>query len=216
MTDAVAVRPVTGGRSAEFWGYLMWGLAGSVILVPELIAVFRVADLPTISATVGHLETQHSWVRLVVVFVIVVLAYYAVPQLITNPERAGVVGGRQVTANGRMTPDPGVVRYQGMGGYLVAAIATLVVGVGFAVGARQTHPGTYVGAYVLYGAIAVMWVVVPSLLAAFRAREVPFPTLFRTIGYLERRAHPLAAVLLALLVLLLLHLAFYPWPRMPA
>ncbi|MCX4095469.1 hypothetical protein [Nocardia sp. alder85J] len=213
MTDAVAVVPATGGRSAEFWGYLMWGLAGLAVAVPELIAVFRIADWPTISATIGHLEIRHSWVRLAVVFVIVVVAYYAVPQLITSPTRAGVVGGRQVTANGRMTTDPDEVRYQGMGGYLVLAIAALVVGVGFAAGARQMHPGTFVGAYVLYGLIAVMWVIVPSLLAAFRAREVPFPTLFRTIGYLERRAHPLAAVLLALLVILLLHLAFYPWPR---
>lgn len=214
MTEVVAGTRETAGRSAEFWGYLMWGLAALAIAAPELASIFGLGDWPTISATVGHLESAHSWVRLIVAFVIVVLGYYAVPQLIMHPEAPQITPtGRQVTANGRATRDAGAVRYHGLGGYLVLALAGLVVGVVFAAGARHIHPGTFVGAYVMYGLIAVLWVIVPSALAMFFAREVPFPTLFRTVGYLERRAHPLAAVLLALLVILLLHLTLYPWPR---
>ncbi|RDI66550.1 hypothetical protein [Nocardia pseudobrasiliensis] len=214
MTEVVAGAPTTRGRSAEFWGYLMWGLAGLAILVPELVAVFAVADWPTISATIGHLETRHDWVRLIVVFVIVVLAYYAVPQLAKDPQTPCVVHGRQVTANGRLTANVAEVGYQGMGGYLVFALAAFAFGVVFAAGARAVDSDSYAGGYVLYGIIAVVWVILPSVLAMFFAREVPFPTLFRTLAYLGRRAHWLAAVVLALLVILLIHLAFYPWPQL--
>src|SRR5690348_13972311 len=106
MTEVTTGAPTVAGRSAEFWGYLMWGLAGIVIAVPELAAVFDLADWPTISATIGHLEDAHSWVRLVVVFVVVVLAYYSLPQLAIPPQRPAAVAGRQTTANGRLTPDP--------------------------------------------------------------------------------------------------------------
>ncbi|RJO73666.1 hypothetical protein D5S18_21055 [Nocardia panacis] len=189
----------------------MWGLAGVAIAVPELASVFRLGPWPTISATIGHLAVQHNWVRLLVVFVIVVLAYYAVAQLRGDPTEPKVVNGRQLTANGRVTTDISSVRYVNFEGYLLASVASYAVGIAVAVAEGRIHPDSYLGAYVLYGLIALMWIVVPSVLALFR-REVPFPTLFRTIGYLERRAHPVAAVLLALLVILLLHLAFYPWP----
>ncbi|MET9488514.1 hypothetical protein [Nocardia sp. NPDC006630] len=208
--------PMAAGRSAEFWGYLMWGLAGLAIAIPELASVFRLANWPTISSTIGHLQAQHAWVRLIVVFVIVVLAYYAVPQLTMNPDPApSSVGGRPVTANGRITTNNAPVQLLGVG-YLVLAAVVFVFGVLFAAGARHMDPNTYVGAYVLYGLIALVWVVIPGVLSLVFSRDVPFPTLFRTIGYLERRAHPFAAVLLALLVVLLIHLAFYPWPRVVA
>lgn len=216
MTEAAVddgAAPTAAGRSAEFWGYLMWGLAGLAIAVPELASVFRVAGWPTISATIGHLQAQHSWVRLVVVFVIVVAAYYAVPQLAISPKPvARTVAGRPVTANGRITTDTGNVELLGVG-YLVLAAVALILGVLFAAGDRSMRPDSYLGAYVLYGVIALVWVVIPSVLSLVFSKDVPFPTLFRTIGYLERRAHPFAAVLLAALVVLLLHLALYPWPR---
>ncbi|WP_227979665.1 hypothetical protein [Nocardia spumae] len=214
MAEVSIGAPAVAGRSAEFWGYLMWGLAGAVIAVPELAAVFDFADWPTISATIGHLESEHSWVRLVVVFVIVVLGYYSLPQLAMPPRVPAALAGRQTTANGRVTPDPDAVRTEGMGGYLVLACAALAAAVAFAAGARAMDPGVFTGAYVLYGTIAVMWVIVPSVLSMFFAREVAFPTLFRTIGYLERRAGFVAAIILGLLAILLIHLALYPWPRM--
>ena len=39
------------------------------------------------------------------------------------------------------------------------------------------------------------------------------PTLFATVSYLQKRAHWAAAVLVALLVVLMFHLALYPWPN---
>ena len=46
----------------------------------------------------------------------------------------------------------------------------------------------------------------------FRTDGVPFPTLFKTVKYLQRRVHPLATVLVAGLAVLAVHLALYPWP----
>ncbi|MFD6162528.1 hypothetical protein ACFWF7_02925 [Nocardia sp. NPDC060256] len=206
--------PAVAGRSAEFWGYVMWGSAGLVIAVPELASATGLAGWPTISATIGHLETQHDWVRVLVVFVIAVVGYYAIPQLLVNPAMPpSVLAGKPVTAGGRVTRANGGMRFASLGGYLVLAGVAYFGAVAYAVADRAVNPDSYLGAYVLYGTIALLWVVVPSLLALFASRDVPFPTLFRTIGYLERRAHPVAAVLTGLLVVLLIHLALYPWPR---
>jgi hypothetical protein len=67
-------------------------------------------------------------------------------------------------------------------------------------------------AYVIYGSIAMFWVAIPSVLAYWFSKDVPFPTLFSTVADLERRLHFVALALLGLLVVLLLHLALYPWP----
>jgi hypothetical protein len=147
MTEVVTRAPETQGWSAEVWGYLMWGLAALAIAVPELVSVLHLGNWPTISNTIGHLEAEHDWVRLIVVFVIVLLGYYAVPQLFTSPAKPRIVAGQQTTANGRSTRDAAVVRAEGMGGYLVVALAGLIVGVIVAAGARQMRPGTYVGAF---------------------------------------------------------------------
>jgi hypothetical protein len=40
----------------------------------------------------------------------------------------------------------------------------------------------------------------------------PFPTLFAVLAGVERRWPPVALVILAGLVVLLAHLALYPWP----
>jgi hypothetical protein len=50
------------------------------------------------------------------------------------------------------------------------------------------------------------------VLAYWFAREVPWPTLLATITSLERRWRPAAAVALAGLVILMIHLALPPWP----
>ena len=41
---------------------------------------------------------------------------------------------------------------------------------------------------------------------------MPFPTFFRTIGDLDRRWRPAAMIIVAWLVVLMFHLAFFPWP----
>jgi hypothetical protein len=44
------------------WGYWVWVVGASVILVPELIAAFGAGWLPftTISKMTGHLERRHA------------------------------------------------------------------------------------------------------------------------------------------------------------
>jgi hypothetical protein len=196
----------------ELWGYLMWGLAGLAVAIPELAAAYGHAPWPTISATVGHLETAHSWVRLVVVFVIVVAAYYSLGQV--RPPRADGLAALARTAGGRAVATTRPVEIVMTSGFLLVAAAGFVAGLIVACVEGRTHPGSFTGAYVLYGLIALLWFLVPSVLAFALGRDVPFPTLLRTIGNLEHRAPPLAAIIVAGLTILLLHLAFYPWPSM--
>ena len=64
--------PLTG---REKWGYVFWGIFAFFIFVPELLAAFwDGVPFPTISGTIGHLEREQHWVRVVVLGGIVVLA----------------------------------------------------------------------------------------------------------------------------------------------
>jgi len=78
-----------------------------------------------------------------------------------------------------------------------------------------TSQNRFLVGYVLYSLIAVFWIVVPNLAAYFLRKDFPFTTLFFTIRALGRRLQFVAALVAALLVILLLHLAFYPWPSPP-
>jgi hypothetical protein len=70
----------------------------------------------------------------------------------------------------------------------------------------------WVLAYVIYGLIALFFVVIPNA-AVLLKRDLPYSTLLCTVDDLRRRWHPAAMVILAGLVVLLIHLAFYPWPH---
>jgi hypothetical protein len=50
------------------------------------------------------------------------------------------------------------------------------------------------------------------VLAFVLNKEVRFPTLFFTLGRLRRRFHAAALILVTRLAILVVHLAFYPWP----
>ncbi|MGD0273235.1 MAG: hypothetical protein ABSB96_05875 [Gaiellaceae bacterium] len=77
------------------------------------------------------------------------------------------------------------------------------------------------------GLLGLLWLVMPSILAFVLAKDMPFPTLFRTIKNLEDwlktrtwrwSLGPILAwlvsyVILAGLVILLLHLTLYPYPN---
>ncbi len=69
--------------------------------------------------------------------------------------------------------------------------------------------------YVLYSLIAIFWIVVPNLAAYYFNRDFPYTNLFFTVSSLGRRVQLVAGLVAALLVILLLHLAFYPWPVPP-
>jgi hypothetical protein len=181
----------------EVWGYGVWSVVALTIVVPELTAAIdNTVPWPTISGTVGELEWVWSPTAIIVVAVIVYAAIHAARPVGRTP------GGRYTP---RTAPGGVVSPYL----YFPIAIACIIVG---SVVAAEAASSQYDLAYVLYPLIGFFTVAVPSALAAARAWDVPFPTLFRTIGYLERRLRFAAVVILAGLVILLIHLAFYPWP----
>ena len=106
----------------------------------------------------------------------------------------------------------------------IVAIATFVT-------VRAGHYGPknppYNVDYVLYGLIGLCWIVVPSLLAFGWGKDAPYPTLFKTVADLEEwlngrnwrldigqdLAWMISYAILTGLVILLLHLIFYPFPN---
>jgi hypothetical protein len=184
---------------------------GLVIAIPEIWAAAGTnVPWPTISGTTGHLEYRWSVTSIFAVGLIVVGAFQvfaAQAAGVGSPRRSPAGRGR--TAAGRLTrrdhaaPElPPLVYFP---------LALLAVAAGSLI-AAELDSDKWQLAYVLYGLIAVFWIVVPSLAAYFFARDVPFPTLFRTVALLESHVHVVAVVLAAALIVLLLHLALYPWP----
>jgi hypothetical protein len=57
--------------------------------------------------------------------------------------------------------------------------------------------------------------VIPNVAAYWFRKDFPYTNLFFTVNFLARRLQLVAALVAALLVILLLHLAFYPWPVPP-
>lgn len=218
-------------------GYLIWGIAAAVIAIPELLAAAGAGlgflHFKTISETTGHLERYHPWVELVVVAAIVFFAYSyfrTSPHADRGPNLGRTRGGRLTMDD--HADDEARERFDDREPrriFLVAA-AVVLLGVALATWAavqwwddeRHFHPS-----YVLYGLLFLFWLVIPSLVVFFGGREVPFPTLYRTVRNLEEwLAHkrlpwnlgPLLAwfvtyVILAGLVILLIHLTLYPYPN---
>jgi hypothetical protein len=214
-----------GVTSLEWWGYLVWGVVGAMIAIPELgAAIWSHGPWPTISGTIGHLEVIWSATGIFVVGIIVAAAYHIVRYRPAKTEAVALrSGGRALrrTQSGRLTrrpPAAGVaadpVKKAWIGiVYLVSAfLAVLLPSIlaATAFSGSSDHTRWILG-YVIYGLIALFCVALPSALAYFVA-DVPFPTLFRTISDLERLWRPLAVVVLAGLGILVVHLALYPWP----
>ena len=242
-TGTLAQRAVLQKRR---WGYVVWGIAACVIGIPEIIAAKWSHWLPftTISTMTGHLERQHNWVELIVVALIVLVvfslarsrpAYRAEGAAEGAPDRPADQPER--TPGGRLTaaaptdkrapktydddPAPFV--------FTVCAVASLVaIGVGtWAATVWWDDTRHFQPAYVLYGSLGLLWVAAPSFVALVFQRDVPFPTLFRTIGNLEswlstrrlpgslgpKLAWLVAYVIFAGLAILLLHLTLYPYPN---
>lgn len=175
-------------------GYSIWGTVLVVVAVPELWALAgRDVPWPTISGTIAHLEDLwHPTAVLVVAGIVVAAAlaagYGCVSQAAEPPGRA------------RWWP------------YAYLAVAALVTaGGGFA--ASRLAGGRFVLGYAIYGLIGISFLAVPALLGW--AFAMPFPPLFATLRDLERRVPVLALLVLAGLVVLLIHLALYPWPDVP-
>ena len=79
----------------EKLGYLVWGPIALVIGVTEILAALsktlqNAIPWPTISSTVGHLESRHHWVSVLVVAAIAAAAFHAV----AYPKNERTPGGR--------------------------------------------------------------------------------------------------------------------------
>jgi hypothetical protein len=199
-------RPLT--EPEELDGYLFWGLVAVFIGAPEVLAALsarlkREIPFPTISNLVGHdLERHHHWVALLVVASIVLVLYHS----LTYP-RSRMRAGRAL----QVPADQAVVLEWARPYIAVVGLSAAAAGVvASALGANKTELG-----YAVYGTLAVVGVVVPSALAFWWNRILGIPTLFATLAQLSSRVRWLAAVVVALLVVLLFHLALYPWPNYP-
>lgn len=234
------------------FGYLVWGIAAAVIVVPELYAAFAhedVAWFTTISHMTGHLERHHVWVELLVVAIIVLAVFSAFrvpPQLpearakarskaeADGPADPGrTVGGRlTLRADKRATPTEAdkFDADEASKWFVVAAIVSLAAIALATLAVVEWWPDKdhvhYHAAYVLYGLLGIFWVLIPTSVAIVWGEDA-FPTLFRTVNNLEEwvrpwspRGHPVGLMIawlleyavLAGLVILLLHLTFYPYP----
>ena len=209
---------------SEKWGYAVWAAMGVVIAVPEIWAAVAGSDFvwPTISTTVGHLEHRWPVVALVPVALIVMCGYsvFRVPPASTALQADFQAFGR--TPQGRLAKQDVSLEQLAGGGvpavegrtqfgvvrYFVFATAVVVVG---ALAASPSDNRFLVG-YVLYSLIFIFWVFVPNAAAYWLKKDIPFTTMFFTVRSLGRRLQFVAALVAALLVILLLHLAFYPWP----
>lgn len=204
---AVADRPARHARS----GYLFWGPTAAAILVMELLGVGKVQgwlDIsipwPTISTTVGHLAERWSIVYVAVVGMIAAIGFYG----LAAPRAQQTDRGRTKRSGAEPTPLP---FYNALTGLFIAVAAALVAIVLFNGTDERIQRG-----YVIWGALAVYAVLLPSFLTLVLRKEAQFPTLFATFRTL-RGVHPsvaafLGAALSAGLAILIFHLALYPWP----
>ncbi len=202
-------------KTGERWGYLVWGTGALIILTAEIAAAAHLTRRwPTISATVGHLEYRWSWVALLVVAVIVFAAFHVLRYPLSEPGPVVQANRRTLgrTEQGRFTfaPERTKPRNALAPAWLAAGAVIVVAGI---LPVWIINPANkFIFGYILYGLLATCFVIVPSALAFFFAKDVPFAPLFRTIADLERRAHFAGVLILIGLAILLIHLALYPWP----
>jgi hypothetical protein len=204
--------------TTEKWGYGFWLFLGLVFGVPESWAGLANPPFPALSDTIAHLEEQWPPTAVIVVAVIVIVAYYFVRVPVSRTGSLaytegglgrGTGAGVGRAPSGRLSKTPADTSPVAAISYIPLALGLIAVG---GIVAAVASGDYWVLGYVIYGLIAVFLVIIPNVLAYWFARDVPWPTLLATITNLERRWRPAAAVVLAGLVILLLHLALPPWP----
>jgi hypothetical protein len=75
----------------------------------------------------------------------------------------------------------------------------------------STSNDPWITGYVIYGGIAVFWIIVPNILSIAKT-DMPFRTLFFTLRSLEYRLRFIVYIVAGGLAILFVHLAVYPWP----
>ncbi len=206
----------SGMSTTEKWGYGFWLFLGLVFGVPESWAGLASPPWPALSDTIGHLKQVWPPTAVIVVAVVVFVAFYFVRVPVAQPgslalEQGGLGRGRGAgrTYNGRLSRTPADISPVPALIYIPLALAAITIG---SIIAAVASGDFWVLGYVIYGLIAIFGVIIPNVLSYWFAREVPWPTLLATVTALERRWRPAAVVILAGLVVLMFHLALFPWP----
>lgn len=210
---------------SEAWGYAVWSAMGVVIAVPELLAAAGGNNFlwPTISTTVGHLQERWPVLTLIPVALIVMAGYSVLRIRLGDTAVQADLQAIGRSPQGRLVKQDVQFDQLTRGGVPPApprrgewpvlpyfAFATIVVVAGGLLVAPSDS--RFLVGYVLYSLIALFWVVIPNVAAYYLGKDFPFTTLVFTVRALGRRLQFVAALVAALLVILLLHLAFYPWP----
>jgi hypothetical protein len=215
-----------GVTKSEAWGYVVWSIVGAAVAAPEIWAAVSGSDFiwPTISGTVGHLEDKWSVVALAPVALIAGAAFTVGRfqegvALQTDGEVLARTPEGRLAKSGNVEEIPGpydqLVKFSLEGRrtwrvfpyFAVATAATVAFSLLAAAGNNKWLTG-----YVLYSLIAIFGLIIPNALAYWRKTDVKFSTLFFTLRTLERRLHLVAIAIAAGLMILLFHLAIYPWP----
>ena len=202
---------------------------GIVVGVPEIWAAIAGDEFywPTISTTIGHLQERWPVFALLPVAAIA-FGGYSVFRVRTIGDTV-VQADKQAlgrTPQGRLVKQEVSVDELRVGGVPATAqvllprtvacyfaLATAIVVAGCIVASRSDN--RFLVGYVLYSLIAIFWIVTPNAMAYWFKRDFPYTNLFFTVSALGRRLQLVAGLVAALLVILLLHLAFYPWPAQP-
>jgi hypothetical protein len=179
----------------ERWGYAVWGAVGVVIAVPEIwAAAAGDSPWPTISGTTGHLEDLWHPTAVFVVALIVIAAALATGY------------GRLDERAPTVAPAGAWWPYVYLGGAVLFTVGASLIASELVNGSE----GRYVLGYVIYGLIGFFFLFLPAVLGSVFV--FPFPSLITSLRDLERRVPLVALLVLAGLVILLIHLALYPWP----
>jgi hypothetical protein len=223
------------------WGYVVWVAAALLLAVPEFTAMISNGALGfvTASETIGHIERFHNWVGLGVLGTIVLLLFslYKVstdragePQLAEGPTRTR--GGRLTFHAKEASEDTEQKDFGDEDAQMIFALSALVSAALIAFGgwaAREwwdDEPHHFHASFVIYISVAMLWFVIPSLVALFTGNDVPYPTMIRTVkdgtDWLKNRswawslgpklAWTATFVIVWGLAILFLHLTLYPYP----
>lgn len=207
-----AGEPLTRPQRRGFAFWLPVGLVfGAVELGGALSGAFRnFIPWPTFSTTIGHIEDGASWVGVIVVGVIAMVAYRAA----THDAK------EERTPHGRVIPSAvshaeirpvdikapvRAFRYDWPFVFTVTALVTFLV-------SRFWSDEKLVLGYSIYGSLLVFGVVIPSLLVRFAHRDARFPSVWIPVEVLRQRFPVTPYVLVGGLAILIIHLALYPWP----
>lgn len=197
-------------RGFAFW--LPVGLVfGAVELGGALSGAFRnFIPWPTFSTTIGHIEDGASWVGVIVVGVIAMVAYRAAKH---DSKEDRTPHGRVIPLTVRhseikqldIKAPVQAFRYDWPFVFTATALVTFAVN-------RFWSDDKLVLGYSIYGSLLVFGVVIPSLLVRFAHRDARFTSVWIPVEVLRKRFPVTPYLLVGGLAVLVIHLALYPWP----